>query len=153
MNSKITSTSRILQRMKLISFALACVLSLVFSSFAAGICSHGLAARAGSSCHKAEAQKSDDGMSGMPGMDGSNETADTCISDSGCCCVDRGAVKFAARAKSLIVQNEAAEIFKLAPEELVAVSKNSEPATVFSRPLYLTDSFHNLAPVRGPPSL
>jgi hypothetical protein len=137
-------------RLKMIFLSVLATLSLGMASVSACPCSHHVGAnRTAVSCH---------GHTDMPDMDGGHERprADTgdCIDNDGdCICAETASRTFARSFTPHLQQFVAVHtpvVVEIAQPTTVRVVT---PRIDFERPFYLTDSFYNLSPKRGPPVL
>ena len=136
-------------RFKKVVLTLAALVSLGSASVSACTCPHrDKVTTELHSCH---------GHLEMPAMDGDGMGSDEATSrvdpDSHCSCVDTVSRTFAKSERTSIEHRGAV----LAPVVNVpiahAVVALAGPRIDFERPFYLTDSFYNLSPKRGPPVL
>ncbi len=74
------------------------------------------------------------------------------VSESECVC-RQSAPKFIAKSENVKVEKHTTAISFVKPPEIVFTAPRATEEIDFSKPFYLTDSFHNLSPGRAPPRL
>lgn len=101
------------------------------------------------SCHDHSMQKE---MTQQNHDFGLRKTIEPAICETGCICIETSP-KVIAKTETVRVEKQL-EAFSLdAPVEIAFVPQTVLIETVFSKPLYLSDSFYNLPPGRAPPVL
>lgn len=122
------------------------ILSLFASSAAACICSHHeeKVDTSVSSCH----QHSEHNRTEQK----HNSSAESVNSEIECCCFEVVS-KINAKPGTIKFEKLVRAASGLEPVKIALVSRIAAPKISFSKPLYLSDSFYNLAPGRAPPVL
>ena len=79
------------------------------------------------------------------------ETIQTVISDDECCCI-QPAPKVISKNESFKLNKQIAELLPTSSVEIKPISQIISTKTIdFEPPFYLSDSFYNISPSRGPP--
>jgi hypothetical protein len=120
------------------------ILSLFVSSAAACVCSHHQEKVEASvpSCHKHSEQQKTEAKQDPSIESVNSEIECTCFQLDSKINAKSGTIKFEKRVGAAAA---------LTPVKIVFVSRIAAPKISFSKPLYLSDSFYNLAPGRAPP--
>jgi hypothetical protein len=138
------------RRIQQISLTLLTTLSLLASSVAACTCSH----------HQAEikpeipACHQHPEMAEMADRHGSavENTSDCLAADDDCFCAENSR-KIIAKFEAVKLKKHVTTVSIEVPVFAAALQVHKTVGIAFAKPSYLSDSFYNLAPKRGPPSL
>ncbi len=144
-----------MQKLKQYSLVLACVISLFASSFAACVCLHHQehAKTEASACHD-HSEEGETTSQQINQADTGNESVTRMFSENECRCFQPVTLKTGAKSETVKLNLQLAEL----PEKAIQATIVSAPQEIsvkntFAKPLYLSDSFYNLAPGRAPPGL
>jgi hypothetical protein len=139
-------------RLKQFGISFLVVLSLFVSSISACACSHHQLEKVEAetpSCH----QHSEMAMAENHHQTDSAEIFQTVISEGGCCCI-QPAPKVVSKNESFKLNKSVAALLTESQIEIKPISQIVSVAAIdFVTPFYLSDSFYNLTPSRGPPRL
>jgi hypothetical protein len=145
-----------MRKFKQFSLTIGCIFTLFASSFAACVCcSHHeeqIQTEASSSHHHSEDHETS--FENIGKTDPVNESATRIVSEQECRCLQPTTLKTGAKSETVKLKTHLAALpEKTAPETIVSLPKMISVKVNFAKPLYLSDSFYNLAPGRAPPVL
>ena len=146
-----------MRKLKQFGLVLSCIISLFASSFAMCVCSHhGENAETKTAVsHRHGAEENEQASHHQTEKTvGGDEAGGVFFSEPECRCIQPATLKTIAKSETVKLEKHLAELSALTPAALLpAVRQDNQVEIIFTKPLYLSDSFYNLTRGRAPPRL
>jgi hypothetical protein len=147
-----------MRKLKQFGLVLSCIVSLFASSFAMCVCSHhgenSETQAAANSHHHGEEGNEQASHHHTDKTVGGDESGGVFFSEPECQCIQRATLKTIAKSETVKIKKHLAELSISTPAALLPVVwQDNSVELIFTKPLYLSDSFYNLTPGRAPPRL
>ena len=140
---------RLNKRLQPFAIGLLTMLSLFVSSASACTCSH----QETKGTPEATSHHHHDLEENAESHDSYVEDANTCSASHADCICEVTTSKVIAKSEGIKLRKHATAVFIKTPLPIAVASLAKTTRAEFAKPFYLSDSFYNLAPKRGPPTI